>query len=1067
MPRQSACANRSGVSSRRFSASGPMLVVSASMLALLAGGTSALAQGRPPTGPGDVPAPIVAPSGAPTAPAADAFGAGGPGLNSVIEPTAGFPEAGDDRAARPPTSEPKEDSQVKVDDNLVVDLHVNDEELSNVLQMLSIQSQRNIVASNSVNARVKADLYGVTFYEALDAILHVNGYGYIDRGNFIYVYTLEELQQIEQAARVRVSKVIKLNYLNAIDAAEFVKPLLSDGAQIKTNGKTKDFAINNVPMGADEFAHDATLVVYDYEENLAEIEKLVKELDTRPAQVLIEATILQTQLNEANAFGVDFALIADLNFVDFATLGGPESVVNNLITGRVAPEDDQGGGIVSSPGNTVGRSTMKLGLIANDVAAFVKLLDETSDTTIISNPKVLALNRAQTRVLVGRKVGYLSTTSTDTTTTQSVEFLDTGTQLTVRPFVSADGMIRMELKPQVSEAVIRDTRDATGAAVTIPDEITNELNTNVMVRDGQTIVLGGLFRESTQATRRQVPFLGDIPLLGSAFRGNDDETNRSEIIFLITPSIVNDNVLLSQGEAARDYVERARAGSREGLLPWSREKMTSMGLVEAQKLASNGETQKALWKIQQSLTLNPNQPDAIAMREKLTNEKSTWPSRNLLDAIIHNEAATKAGMPQANAQLPTPVTTVAVPTAPAAPIVPPVVEPAPTPVTDATPSHEEPIDTQAEAVPSEPAPETTEAPGETPPDPQPETPGQPQAMATPEVSPASPFPESGLTDAAAIDTSGAVTTTTQSGWDPAWTAQNQTDATPAIAVSPAPVEDLVESPAGEPSVPSEAAVEQPPVDRVMTPETYVVPEVTDNAETNSANGTSSVTPEPSEITPLQPDAQSAESPREHGDAAAAPQEPTSDSTSTAAPSAHARSHDGGATNHESVNPPSVVNAAEDGITSNKTPAKAGRRSLSGASTAHRPPIDGASGRAARVPGQSQTTSPQTQNSQLASSDHHEGGTTARSGAKAESNAPAAVAEASVGDGSDPPVGLVQSTGGGSDPAPNPEEPRQRVATASRVLNRSWQLLRAFHPGWGQSAGAYTQAPTPEVGTSER
>ena len=1072
MPRQSACANRSGVSSRRFSASGPMLVVSASMLALLAGGTSALAQDRPPTAPGGVPAPIVAPSGAPAAPAADAFGAGGPGLNSVIEPTEGFPEARDDRAARPPTSEPKEDSQVKVDDNLVVDLHVNDEELSNVLQMLSIQSQRNIVASNSVNARVKADLYGVTFYEALDAILHVNGYGYIDRGNFIYVYTLEELQQIEQAARVRVSKVIKLNYLNAIDAAEFVKPLLSDGAQIKTNGKTKDFAINNVPMGADEFAHDATLVVYDFEENLAEIEKLVKELDTRPAQVLIEATILQTQLNEANAFGVDFALIADLNFVDFATLGGPESVVNNLITGRVAPEDDQGGGIVSTPGNTVGRSTMKLGLIANDVAAFVKLLDETSDTTIISNPKVLALNRAQTRVLVGRKVGYLSTTSTDTTTTQSVEFLDTGTQLTVRPFVSADGMIRMELKPQVSEAVIRDTRDATGAAVTIPDEITNELNTNVMVRDGQTIVLGGLFRESTQATRRQVPFLGDIPLLGSAFRGNDDETNRSEIIFLITPSIVNDNVLLSQGEAARDYVERARAGSREGLLPWSREKMTSMGLVEAQKLASNGETQKALWKIQQSLTLNPNQPDAIAMREKLTNEKSTWPSRNLLDAIIHNEAATKAGMPQANAQLPTPMTTAAVPTAPPAPIVPPVVEPAPTPVTDATPSHEEPIDTQADAVPSEPAPmpETTEAPGETPPDPQTETPGQPQAMVTPEVSPASPFPESSVTDAADVNAGTATAAPTQSGWDPAWTVQNQTDATPAIAASPAPVEDLIGSPAGEPSITTEEAVERPPVDREMTTETYVVPEVTNNAESNSASGTSSVTPVPSEVTPSQPDEQIAGSLNEHTDTTVAPQEATAESTNTtdaAAASAHARSSDAGATNHESADTPSAVSAAQEGITSNKAPAKTGRRSLSGASTAHRPPIDGGSGRVARVPGQSKTTSPQSQNSQLASSDHHEGGTTARSGAETESNAPATVVEASVGDGSDPPVDLVQSAGGGSNPVPNPEEPRQRVATASRVLNRSWQLLRAFHPGWSQSSGAYTQAPTPEVGTSER
>ncbi len=561
--------------------------------------------------------------------------------------------------AASPTSEPKTDSVVRVNDSLVVDLHVNDEDLTNVLQMLSIQSQRNIVASNNVSAKVKADLYGVTFYEALDAILHVNGYGYIDKGNFIYVYTLEELQQIEKASRVRVSKVVHLNFLNAIDAAEFVKPLLSEGGQIKTNGKTEDFAAANLPVGKDNFAHDATLVVYDYQEHVDEIEKLVKELDTRPSQVLVEATILQTQLNENNAFGVDFSLIADMNFTDFAGSGGPLKAVDNMIAGKGkaaggsdariptnAVGDPQGRGLQSTPGNTSGPGTIKLGLVANDVAAFVRMLDEITDTTILSNPKVLALNRQPARVLVGRKVGYLNTTSTDTSSTQSVEFLDTGTQLNFRPFISNDGLIRLELKPQVSEAVVRDTKDATGAAVTIPDEITNELVTNVMVRDGQTVVLGGLFRESTQATRRQVPFLGDVPLLGAAFRGHEDTTDRQEIIFLITPSIMNDQILTANGKDAVDYVDRARAGAREGILPWSRDKLTSMKLVEAEKLAADGHTEKALWKIDQSLSMNPVQPDAIAMRERLTNEKSVWPTRSILQHILHKESrsSTRAGI---------------------------------------------------------------------------------------------------------------------------------------------------------------------------------------------------------------------------------------------------------------------------------------------------------------------------------------------------------------------------------------------------------------------------------------
>ncbi|MCX5689715.1 MAG: hypothetical protein NTV94_08030, partial [Planctomycetota bacterium] len=212
------------------------------------------------------------------------------------------------------------------------------------------------------------------------------------------------------------------------------------------------------------------------------------------------------------------------------------------------------------------------------------------------------------------------------------------TQLYFRPFVDmSQRTIRMELKPQVSEAVIRDVKDATGAAVTIPDEITNELSTNVMVRDGQTIVLGGLFRESTVATRRQWPLLGDIPLIGSAFRGNEDQTERSEIIFLITPSIVDDSTLALDGEKGKNAIDQARAGARNGTLKWSRDRITSQPNVEAEKLAADGQTEKALWKLERSLSLSPMQPEVIAMREKLTGTRKPLHNRSLLDNILKKE----------------------------------------------------------------------------------------------------------------------------------------------------------------------------------------------------------------------------------------------------------------------------------------------------------------------------------------------------------------------------------------------------------------------------------------------
>ena len=583
-----------------------------------------------------------------------------PGPSTDRDPS----ELAADRAAR--SAQPGRDPMgkgsgkldIKVDSNQLVDLTVKDEDLANVLEMLSIQSQRNIIASKDVSASVTANFYGVTFYQALDAILHANGFGYVEKDNFIYVYTAEQLKAIMDDQRVRMSKVVRLNYINAIDAAEFVKAALSDGGQIKTPGKTAPFpGKSDVPNGADEYSNDAILVITDYEENIKAIEELLQQIDTRPAQVLVEATILQASLNEANAFGVDFALIADANFNDFVGIGGPLKTVDGIaannsekLTGassgnNPASADGRSGGIVSNPGNINGPATLKMGFIWNDVSAFIRVLDEVTDTTILSNPKIMALNRQPARVLVGQRVGYLNTTSTNTATTQTVEFLDTGTQLHFRPFVSEDRLIRMELKPQVSTAVVREVKNSSGAVVTVPDEITNELTTNVIVGDGQTVVLGGLFRDKTQTTRRQVPFFGDIPILGEAFRGHDNSVERNEIIFLITPSIVNDQAMIAAGKRGSEMIDKVRTGSREQLLPFSRERRSTELLVEAERLAKAGDTQKAIWKLEQSLTMNPIQPDALRLKERLTGEKTTWPHRSMLEDIMRREQ----GLPQADA----------------------------------------------------------------------------------------------------------------------------------------------------------------------------------------------------------------------------------------------------------------------------------------------------------------------------------------------------------------------------------------------------------------------------------
>ncbi len=499
-----------------------------------------------------------------------------------------------------------------------IDLHVKDLELTKVLQLLSIQSQRNIIASRNVSGTVSADLYNVDFYEALDAILYTNGFGYREKGNFIYVYTAEELDQLVEQERKTIHKIIRLNYINAADASNFVSPLLSASGSIAVSGEAKTgFQPSMSDGGENSYAHTDTLIIRDYPENVTEILAVLEELDVRPKQVLIEATVLQARLTENNALGVDFAIFFDLNVTDFAT---PLGAVANLISGSDQAGDkiDSGGAMTTSVGNvSSGTSGMKIGVVGSDAAVYIRALDSVTDTNVLAMPKLLVLNRQKADLLVGEKLGYLSTTVTETSQTQTVEFLDVGTQLTVRPFVGEDNFVRIEMRPSVSDG----STDRTVNNFVIPETTTQEMTTNVIVKSGKTIILGGLFKEDTSTNREQVPGIGDIPLLGSAFRGHNDTVTRSEIIFLIKPTVIRDKVLYEMGDDFQDRSETLMIGSREGLLPWSRTKMTNAHVRQALKYLEEGDKQRALWRVNLALYLDPTMTDAMELREELTGEK--------------------------------------------------------------------------------------------------------------------------------------------------------------------------------------------------------------------------------------------------------------------------------------------------------------------------------------------------------------------------------------------------------------------------------------------------------------
>ncbi len=547
---------------------------------------------------------------------------------------------------------------VRVTEFGTVEIGVQNADLRAVLQTLAIRSGRNIVTSESVAATVTANIEGVSLERALDVLLDQYGFGYVIDGEFIRVYSKSELE----ARRPLKTEIFTLEHMSAEDAAQFAGPLLSADGRLVESTAAADWSLYTgastdltggggggggaasapgAPFGRDSFAHSSMLMVRDYEDNIREIGSLLSRIDTPPDQVLIESTVVSVNLTDRNAFGVDFALIQDVQFTDFfgiPAFGGNNPISpgsSELARTAVSPVTDNDSFLGTNIGNQSGDAGIRGGIIAGNSAIFIRALDTISDTNVMANPKILALNRQQARVSVGSRVGYLQTVATQTSTSQTIEFIDTGVQLAVRPFVSSDGRIRMELAPRVADVVFNQ-RIADGQVFDVPTENIQEITTNVTVPEGSTVVLGGLFQESIVLSRSQIPVLGDLPFIGGAFQGNEDTSIRQEIMFLIKPTVIRDSRLADMGENAAADAARVLVGTREGLLPWARERQTSVLNVDAQRLAREGDLNKALWTVRRSLEMHPAQADAVRIREQIISDPTLSPTRSMMERSMNH-----------------------------------------------------------------------------------------------------------------------------------------------------------------------------------------------------------------------------------------------------------------------------------------------------------------------------------------------------------------------------------------------------------------------------------------------
>ncbi|HET6251525.1 MAG TPA: secretin and TonB N-terminal domain-containing protein [Tepidisphaeraceae bacterium] len=510
-------------------------------------------------------------------------------------------------------------AQVNVTETGAVDLHVNDASLAEVLRMLSLQSQKNIVASKEVRGTVTANLYGVTIHEALDAILHANGCDYREKGNFIYVYSAKELADLEKASRKKATEVVRLYYTPAASAVNMLKPVLSPEGQVAFTAASETGIDSDAKaVGGNGHSSEDVIVITDYPENLQAARNVLKELDRRPQQILIEATILKADLNENNSLGIDFTALGGVNFGALSAVNGstPElatglsqalsgDIQSNTAAGKIADKGYIGG--------SVGGGGLQLGIVKNSIGMFIQALEGVTDTVVLANPKVLVLNKQKGEVHVGEDQGYRTAITTETTTASNVNFLQTGTRLIFRPYVGDNGYIRLEIHPEDSNGTV----DPTG----VPSKSVTEITSNVMVKDGNTIVIGGLFRESTSRIRSQVPGLGSLPGIGAAFRQQTDATTREEVIILLTPHIIKDDQAYSEAsERQMNEVERLRVGMRQGLMPWGRERLAESwydaATAEMNKPAPDRE--KALFHLNCAINLNPLFAEAIELRSQVS-----------------------------------------------------------------------------------------------------------------------------------------------------------------------------------------------------------------------------------------------------------------------------------------------------------------------------------------------------------------------------------------------------------------------------------------------------------------
>lgn len=503
----------------------------------------------------------------------------------------------DSNSAVTKTNLPEPPTRISAEGDGRITLHCRGSDIREVLELISQQAGLNIIPAKSVTGQVTASLPNVGLDEALDVIVKSAGFQWRREGKFIHVGSRDDFKAMDQASDHMATRVYRPNYVSAKELETLITPMLTPSiGRVKASTPAKTgVATDDTAAGGDDFAGAETVVVHDYEKVLTVIDQLITEMDCRPTQVAIEAMILSVKLDDQHRFGVDFEFLRNNSHMRLAT-GSP---LNTL--GEISFED---GGL-------------KFGYLDTNLAMFLDAVETIGDANIVATPRVLCLNRQRAEIHIGEQLGYVDTTQTETASTQSVKFLDVGTFLRIRPYISQDGTIRLEVHPELSTGNVR-----VEAGLTLPDKNVTKVTSNVMVRDGSTVVIGGLIRDEMTTSTTQVPFFGSLPVIGAAFRRSTEDKERREVIVLITPHIVYEPEIGIQGDkAAREFHHRHMVYA-DKMSPLGKRHLGRRYFHKAQQAWHQGDQQRALWLINLSIHFDPLSRAAIDLRSDITSNNA-------------------------------------------------------------------------------------------------------------------------------------------------------------------------------------------------------------------------------------------------------------------------------------------------------------------------------------------------------------------------------------------------------------------------------------------------------------